>query len=199
MDSIENPNPNEASKWYVLQALSGRETHAFSLLHIRCEQDRQAGIDNGIDELHIPEDLIDTGRKNREGKPILRGKKRFPGYILIKVRLFDATGERDAHTWEVIHRTQGIIGFIGKEKPVEIKQEQVNEMLATSASADKPKQRVDYKIGETVQLLCKSFLGYEGVIENIDLEHNRLKVSVNMFGRSTPLEIGIDEVERPKK
>ncbi len=199
------------SKWYVLQALSGQEDRAMERLKLRIEQDKAVGIDSGIDDLQIPVDMIDTGRKTKDHKPVLRAKKRYPGYILIKCRLYDQYGERIAATWELINQTQGIIGFVGYNEPamkdqernmrpmhpVEIPRHEIEEMLRHQEEANEPKRKIDYKIGETVQLRGSAFVGYEGVIENIDNEHGRLKVSVSMFGRSTPVEVGIDEVERP--
>jgi len=198
METFDTPSGSMQGKWYVLQALSGQENRALERLKISCEQDRQQGIDNGIESMQIPVDKIDTGRKDKSGKPILRDKKRFPGYILVKARLFQADDERDPHTWEIIHRTQGVIGFIGKDRPVEIKQEQVDEMMAASASAERPKQRVDYVVGEKVLIREEPFMGYKGEIVDIDLEHNTLKLLVSVFsdGGFTPVDLPIDAVER---
>lgn len=199
------------SKWYVLQALSGQEERAMERIKLQIEQAKAVGLDSGIDDLQIPVDMIDTGRKNKQHKPILRAKKRYPGYVLIKCRLYDQFGERIAATWELINQTQGIIGFVGYNEPtakdqernmrpmhpVEIPRHEIEEMLRSQEEEVVPKRKIDYKIGETVRLQGGGFMGYEGVIEAVDNEHGRLKVSVNMFGRSTPVDIGIDEVERP--
>lgn len=206
MDGIQTEG-----KWYVLQALSGQEERAMERMKLQIEELTQQGIDGGVDDLRIPVDMIDTGRKTKDHKPVLRAKKRYPGYILIKCRLYDENGERVSSTWELINRTQGVIGFVGyssaqgkdRERdmrtmhPVPIPQHEIDEMLRSQEEESKPKRKIEYRIGESVLLRGSAFVGYEGVIENVDNEHGRLKVSVNMFGRSTPVEVGIDEVERP--
>ena len=190
-------NDKTQSQWYVLQALSGQEDRALKLLKNKCDEDQAQGIDNGIDELQIPVDKIES-RNKTTNKVVVRDRKRYPGYILIKVRLYDECGERKAETWDIIKGTQGVIGFIGGDKPVQLSRHDIAEMLKSESEAAKPRPRIQYKVGEKVQLKGSAFVGYEGEIESIDNEHDRLKVSVNIFGRSTPVEIGFDEVERPQ-
>lgn len=190
-------NDKTQSQWYVLQALSGQEDRAYNLLKNKCADDQAQGIDNGIDELQIPVDKIES-RNKATNKVVVRDRKRYPGYILIKVRLYDELGERKPETWDLIKGTQGVIGFIGGDKPVQLSQHDIAEMLKSESEASKPRPRIQYKIGEIVQLKGSAFVGYQGEIEGIDNERDRLKVSVNIFGRSTPVEIGIDEVERPQ-
>lgn len=190
-------NEKTQAQWYVLQSLSGQENRALKLLQGRIEADREMGIDTGIEDLQIPVDKIESRRKS-DNKVIVRDRKRYPGYILIKVNLFQEDGERRAETWDLIRNTQGIIGFIGGDKPVQLSAADVMEMLKGEGEAEKPRPRIQYKVGESVLLKGSAFVGYEGVIESIDNERARLKVSVNIFGRSTPVIIGIDEVERPQ-
>ena len=190
-------NDKTQSQWYVLQALSGQEDRAFKALKQRCDEDAAQGLDNGIDDLQIPVDKIES-RNKTTNKLIVRDRKRYPGYLLIKVRLYDELGTRKPETWDLIKGTQGIIGFVGGEKPVQISAAEIAEMLKSESEASKPRPRIQYKLGEKVLLKGSAFVGYEGEIEAIDNEHDRLKVSVNIFGRSTPVEISIDEVERPQ-
>lgn len=190
-------NDKTQSQWYVLQALSGQEDRAYNLLKHKCDEDLANGIDNGIDELQIPVDKIES-RNKATNKVVIRDRKRYPGYILIKVRLYDEFGHRKPETWDIIKGTNGIIGFVGGDKPAQMSQHDIAEMLKSESEAAKPRPRIQYKVGETVLLKGSAFVGYSGEIESIDNEHDRLKVSVNIFGRSTPVEIGIDEVERPQ-
>jgi transcriptional antiterminator NusG len=185
------------SAWYVIQVMSGQENRVLARLNTKREANRAAGIDDGVEEIQIPVDRVETRRKS-DSKVVVKERKRFPGYILIKASLYDEQGERKAETWDLVRNTDGVIGFIGGASPARLSEADVANMMKMEAEGATPKPRIQYKIGETVQLKGSAFVGYEGVIESIDNERQRLKVSVNIFGRATPVEIGIDEVERPQ-
>ncbi len=189
-------NDKTQAQWYVLQALSGQENRVQTLINNRREQDMALGIDDGVEDVRIPIDRVETRRKS-DNKAIIMERKRYPGYVLVKARLYQEDGNLNPTVWDLIKGTAGVIGFIGGEKPVQLPQADVDEMLRSEGDAEKPKPRIQYNIGETVLLKGSAFVGYEGVIEAIDNDRARLKVSVSMFGRSTPVEIGINEVERP--
>ena len=192
----------QQANWYVLQVMSGQENRVYNLLKNEMDYDHAPAIE----DLQIPVDKIEKRGKDgkvkvKDGKVEVIERKRYPGYILIKVRLTDGDGGLVPEVWQQIRSVQGVIGFLGssksKPKPTPIPEEEVVMMLKGNGEAERPRPRIQFKIGEKVLLKGSAFMGYEGVVENIDEERARLKVSVNMFGRSTPIEIGIDEVERP--
>ena len=183
--------------WYVIQVMSGQENRVLARLNAQREANRAEGIEDGVEEIQIPTDKVETRRKT-DNKVVIKERKRFPGYILIKACLYDDEGERKPATWDLVRNTEGVIGFIGGATPARLSEADVANMLRMEEEGATPKPRIQYKIGETVQLKGSAFVGYEGVIESIDNERQRLKVSVNIFGRATPVEIGIDEVERPQ-
>ena len=192
----------QQANWYVLQVMSGQENRVYNLLKNEMDYDHAPAIE----DLQIPVDTIEKRGKDgkikmKDGKPEVIERKRYPGYILIKVRLLDDEGHLVPAVWDQVKSVQGVIGFLGSSKsqpkPTPLPEEEVVMMLKGSGEAERPRPRIQFKIGEKVLLKGSAFMGYEGVVENIDEERARLKVSVNMFGRSTPVEIGTDEVERP--
>ena len=189
--------------WYVIQVMSGQENRVLARLNAQREANRAIGVEDGVEEIQIPTDKVETRRKT-DNKVVVKERKRFPGYILIKACLFDDNDQKQPETWDLIKNTDGVIGFLGEGRgeregrPARLSEADVANMLRMEEEGATPKPRIQYKIGETVQLKGSAFVGYEGVIESIDNERQRLKVSVNIFGRATPVEIGIDEVERPQ-
>ena len=190
---------NDATKgaWFVLQAMTGQEEKALETLVLQRDYDKQQGIDDGIGDVRVP--MVKEEKRDKNNKLVVRNKKRYPGYVLIQLQLFNEEGLIRSEVWDLVKGTPGIIGFVGGAKPAALSDEEVAEMLRveeeTMNSAPKPK--VDYKVGDTVRLIGNSaFIGYEGVIESVDGERQRLKVSVNIFGRATPTEIGYEDVER---
>lgn len=183
------------AKWYVLQVMSGQENRVQKSLQLRCEADIQAGKMNGVLEVVIPSERVEN-RKN--GKKIVRERKLYPGYLLIKLDLHDADGRVRPDTWSTVLEVQGVIGFIGKDRPVPISDEEVAVMMQqVEQAAEKPKPKIVYTIGETVVIKEGPFENFEGVIESVDTDRQRLKVSVSIFGRSTPVEVETWQVERP--
>lgn len=180
------------AQWYVLQAMSGQENKVFNSLTTRIEQDRLAGIDNGIEELVIPTEKVEERRNN---KKVVRERKLYPGYLLIKVCLYRGDGELEPMAWRTINETQGVIGFVGGSTPTPLPPDDVALMLKQKEEEEKP--AIIYQVGETVIIRDGAFEGYEGIIESIDSVRQRLKVSASIFGRSTPIEVEIWQVERP--
>ncbi|MFA6815157.1 MAG: transcription termination/antitermination protein NusG [Lentisphaeria bacterium] len=185
-----------AAQWYVLQVMSGQENKVMKFLTYRCEMDKQNGIDNGIHELNMPTERVEE--RSSAGKKIVRDRKLYPGYLLVKVRLFDDYGKLDPIVWGIINETQGVISFIGGDHPVSLAEDEVAEMLKqTQTKDDKPKAKVTYHIGETITIIDGAFENFEGIIETVDEERSKLQVSVSIFGRSTPVEVEFWQVERP--
>jgi len=197
MDSTQND-----AQWYVVQTMSGQENHAQAGLLRRIELDQREGIDDGILEVVIPQKEV-TERKS--GKNITVKKKLYPGYLLVKCRLIQEDGKLNSATWTIIKDMNGVIGFVGaknnSEKPVPpppLMENEVQQMLGQcSTTNEKPAPKVNYKVGETVIIREGAFENFEGTVDSIDNERQKLKLSVNVFGRSTPVEAEFWQVERP--
>jgi len=189
---------NFQAKWYVLQVMSGQEKRVYNLLKNEMDFEQAPAIK----DLQVPVDRFEKRGKDgklmvdKDGKPKFIERNRYPGYILIKVHVLDENDKLIPEVWEQIKAVQGVIGFVGaREKPTEIPESEVIMMLQGNGESEKPRPRIPFKVGDCVLLKGSAFIGYEGVIENINENRGRLKVAVNMLGHSIPVEIGIDEVD----
>jgi len=188
------------SQWYVLQVMSGQEKHAETLLQQKREEAAYEGIDIGIDDLRIPIDMVEVTRTNKKGnekRVVKEARKRYPGYMLIQARLYGEDGMIVPEVWDLIKNTQGIIGFVGGDHPVMLNEEETAEMLHSDEEESAVKKpRVLFSVGENVVIKSGAFLGFNGIIDAIDNEHARLKVSVDFLGRTTSIELENSEVEK---
>lgn len=185
----------DTAQWYVLQVMSGQENRVCKSLQYRTTVDQSNGIDNGIIEVVVPTERIEE--RKGSGKKVVRDRKLYPGYVLIKVRLFDSEDKLIPETWGLIRETNGIIGFIGGEHPVPLPQEEIDKMLQQGAEENvAPKPAVEFTLGETVVIREGAFENIEGTVVKIDQIRQILGVSINMFGSSTIVEIDYRQVDR---
>lgn len=188
----------DTAQWYVLQVMSGQENRVSKSLQYRIAEDQANGIDNGIIEIVIPTERIED--RKGSGKKVVRDRKLYPGYVLIKVRLFDLENKLIPETWGLIRETNGIIGFIGGEHPVPLPQEEIELMLKQGTEENvTPKPAVEFTLGETVVIREGAFENIEGTVVKIDQMRQILGVSINMFGSSTIVEIDFRQVDRSVK
>jgi len=184
----------EEAKWYVVQTLSGQEFKVRDTLMRRRVTD---GFDERILDVRVPTERVS---EVRQGKRMTMNSKFFPGYILIQARLYQDDGKIDQEAWYFVRQTQGVIGFLGGGNPKPLSDVEAEEIFSqgagdeAEAAAARPK--VQYEIGETVIIRDGPFESFEGVIEGIDPERGRLRLSVSIFGRSTPVEVEYWQVER---
>ncbi len=193
------------SHWYVLQVMSGQENRALNLIQNQREQDVRDGIDDGVDDIKIPMDKVEVSQSTGKGmkRIVVKERKRYPGYILIQARLYMPASEDgneiklNPDVWDMIKNTQGVIGFVGGDRPVMLSQADVLEMLRSEEESEMSKPKVLFKVGEEVSIKKEGAMhGLGAVVEDVDNERGRLKVSVNMFGRATVIEVGPDELEK---
>lgn len=188
----------DTAQWYVLQVMSGQENRVCKSLQYRIAEDQANGIDNGIIEIVIPTERIED--RKGSGKKVVRDRKLYPGYVLIKVRLFDSEDKLIPETWGLIRETNGIIGFIGGEHPVPLPQEEIELMLKQGTEENvAPKPAVEFTLGEMVVIRDGAFENIEGTVVKIDPMRQILGVSINMFGSSTIVEIDFRQVDRSVK
>lgn len=177
--------------WFVLQTLTGQEQKVRNF--IEAEKGLQ-GLEEHFGEVLMPTEKVTSVR---QGKKTTVTKKLFPGYVFLEVALYDEERKIIEPVWTFIRGIQGAIGFLGGERPVPMRQHEVDEIRGVAAEQDaKPKPKIIFEPGETVRIVDGPFMSFSGTVEEIDPERGKLKVAVAIFGRSAPVELEYWQVER---
>lgn len=178
-------------EWFVLHTLSGQEMKVKESIERRKTAEE---LDEYIEEVLIPTEKVSEVKK---GKRTTTTRKFFPGYVLIRMALYDDNKDLIDRTWYFTQETPGIIGFVGGERPVPLRPDEVDNMLnQIEEKKEKVKPKVEFETGESVKITDGPFLNFTGVIDEIDPERGKLKVSVSIFGRNAPVELEYWQVER---
>lgn len=173
------------ARWYVLNVYAGYEKKVVSAIQ---EQAEKKGLSSYFEEMLVPSENVTEVRRGQKTEV---EKQYFPGYILIKMVMND-----DA--WHLVSNMPRVTNFLGaKGKPSPISQTEINRILNQSKDVIK-KVSVDssYEVGEVVRVSDGPFATFQGVVEGVDQDKNRLKVSVTIFGRPTPVDLEFSQVER---
>ena len=167
------------SNWYILQVYSGNEKKIEKELLAQVEK---KGLKNNIEKILIPsEEVIEM----KKGKKVSSERKFFPGYMLIQMIM-------DDEIWHIVRRLPKVYGFLGGKKgePIPVSQKEIDSILNQMKDGlEKPKPSVSFEIGEQVRVSDGPFSSFNGMVEEVDEEKARLKVSVSIFGRSTPVNL----------
>jgi len=173
-------------RWYVVHAFSGYEAKVKASLEERIER---FGMQDFFGEILVPtEEVVEM----RGGQQRRSERKFFPGYVLVNMELTD-------ETWHLVKDTPQVLGFIGgtEDKPAPITQKEADAILQrVQEGAEKPRPKVLFEPGEVVRVTDGPFNDFNGVVEEVDYDKSRLKVSVSIFGRSTPVELEFGQVEK---
>ncbi len=173
-------------RWYVVHAYSGFEKAVMRSLK---ERIARAHLEDYFGDIVVPtEEVVEM----REGKKYKSDRKLLPGYVLVQMEM---TGD----TWHLIKETPKVIGFIGGtlEKPVPISDREAESILRrVQEGSDKPKPKILFEIGQVVRVTDGPFKDFNGSVEEVNYEKNRLRVAVSIFGRSTPVELEFGQVEK---
>ena len=180
-----------ASEWYTIQTLSGQEQTAEKSLHKRIAEEEMSEY---INEVLVPmEKVVEV----RGGKKTVTQRKLYPGYIFIDMQLYDEEKRLLAPPWDFIRNTQGIIGFLGGERPIATPAADIDDIKAQVADSEETeKPKVNFEVGEEVKINDGPFQNYNGAVEEMDAESGKLKVTIDIFGRSTPVELEYWQVEK---
>ncbi len=175
-----------AKRWYVVQTYSGFENQVKRSLE---ERIRHSGMEDKFGEVLVPtEEVVEM----REGQKRKSERKFFPGYVLIQM-------EMDESTWHLVKSAPRVLGFIGgtSDRPAPISDKEAEAILnRVQEGAEKPRPKILFEPGEVVRITEGPFNDFDGVVEEVDYDKSRLRVSVTIFGRSTPVELEFSQVEK---
>ena len=178
------------SRWYIIHAYSGFENKVKDA--ILAEANRLQ-LTSQVEQVEVPTEKV---TEIRRGKKVTSDRKFFPGYVLAKLSMSD-------QVYHLVKNTPKVTGFLGPNgKPQAISDAEAARILSTkeeaAAAAPKQKVNVDYEIGDSVKVLDGPFASFNGIVEELDFDRSRVKVSVSIFGRATPVELEFEQVERVK-
>ena len=169
----------EEAKWYVVHTYSGYENTVKATIEKTVETRH---LENLIHVVSIP---METVTELTDNGPKTYDRKVFPGYVLVKMVMTD-------EDWYIIKNVRGVTGFItsGSTKPTPLTEDEVYQL-----GVEKREIVVGYDVGDTVSIVDGPLTGFNGVVELLDIEKNKVRVTVSMFGRETPVELELDQVE----
>ncbi len=174
-----------AHRWYIVHAYSNFEKKVADA--IRTEAER-TGLTDCFEEILVPtEQVIEV----RRGRKVETERKNFPGYVLVKMDMTDAA-------YHLVKDTKSVVGFLGDSgKPQPVPQREIDRIMDTAEeSGERPRPTITYEIGEKVKVTDGPFESFLGEVQDVDHENARLKVSVSIFGRETPVELEYAQVAK---
>ncbi|MHB9101784.1 MAG: transcription termination/antitermination protein NusG [Sulfuricella sp.] len=175
-----------AMRWYVVHAYSGYEKSVQRALQERIER---AGMQDRFGQILVPvEEVVEM----KLGQKSISERKFFPGYVLVQM-------EMDDETWHLVKNTAKVTGFVGgsAQKPTPISEKEVAALMQQiQDGVEKPRPKVLFEVGEAVRVKEGPFTDFNGMVEEVNYDKSRLRVSVLIFGRSTPVELEFNQVEK---
>jgi transcriptional antiterminator NusG len=173
-------------RWYVVHAYSGQEK---SIQQALLERIRRSGMAEKFGQVLVPvEEVVEM----KAGQKAISERRFFPGYILVQMEMTD-------ETWHLVKSTPKVTGFVGgtANKPTPITQKEVDAILQqVQEGVEKPRPKVLFEMGEAVRVKEGPFTDFHGNVEDVNYEKSKLRVSVTIFGRSTPVELDFSQVEK---
>ncbi|MEH3046442.1 transcription termination/antitermination protein NusG [Sphingomonas adhaesiva] len=177
------------ARWYIIHAYSGFEGKVRDSI---MSEAARMGLEQLVEQIEVPTETVTEARR---GKKISVERKFMPGYVLAKLAMND-------DVYHLVKNTPKVTGFLGSSgKPQPISDAEAARMLNSkeeTAAAPKTKVKVDYEIGDAVKVLEGPFASFNGTVEELDFDKSKVKVSVSIFGRATPVELDFEQVERSK-
>jgi len=186
MNAETNAQSNPRHKWYIVHAYSNFEKKVAESIR---EQAAQQGLAENFSDILVPtEDVVEI----RRGRKVNAERKFFPGYVLVEMEMND-------ESWHLVKSTPKVTGFVGgtANKPAPISEKEVEKIMQQmQEGVDKPRPKVLFEIGEVVRVKEGPFTDFHGSVEDANYEKNKLRVSVTIFGRATPVELDFAQVEK---
>ncbi|MFN3829639.1 transcription termination/antitermination protein NusG [Tepidimonas ignava] len=178
--------PAEGMRWYVVHAYSGMEKAAERNIRERVQR---AGMQHKFGRILVPtEEVVEI----KNGVKRTTERKFFPGYVLVEMVM-------DDDTWHLVKNTSKVTGFVGgaRNRPSPISEEEVQKIIGQmQEGADRPKHKIEFEVGELVRVKEGPFADFNGTVEEVNYDKNKLRVSVTIFGRATPVELEFNQVEK---
>ena len=172
-------------KWYVLHTYSGYENKVKKNLLTRIET---MGLENNVFDIKIPTETVTEIKDG--GRRIDSEKKVFPGYVLVRM-------EMDDRSWAAVRNTPGVTGFVGSQgNPAPLTRDEYNKIMKRTSPETVRKTSTDLEVGESVKVISGPFAEFDGVVSEVSPEANKVKVSISLFGRETPVELSFEQVSR---
>ncbi|MBM3359504.1 MAG: transcription termination/antitermination protein NusG [Betaproteobacteria bacterium] len=175
-----------SKRWYVVHAYSGFEKSVQRTLQDRI---RRSGMEDKFGQILVPvEEVVEL----KSGQKSISERKFFPGYILVEMEMTD-------ETWHLVKNTPKVTGFVGgtAHRPTPISEKEVQNILhQIQEGVEKPRPKVLFEVGEAVRVREGPFADFHGNVEDVNYDKNKLRVSVTIFGRSTPVELDFGQVEK---
>jgi transcription termination/antitermination protein NusG len=184
-DDADTVKSNPRHKWYIVHAYSNFEKKVAESIR---EQAKSQGLEDAFSEILVPtEDVVEI----RRGRKVNAERKFFPGYVLVKMDLSD-------EAYHLIKNTPKVTGFLGSgSKPMPVSEKEVARIIgAIEEGVERPKPTITFEIGEAVRVIDGPFASFNGSVEQVDEERARLRVTVSIFGRATPVELEYAQVEK---
>ncbi len=192
-DSVENIStetpPQPETKWYVLRVVSGKERKVKEYLDKEISRSNYQTV---VRQVFLP---VEKVYKVQNGKKVMRERNYYPGYVMVEVQ----EGKMTDELRDLIVHTNSVMHFLGKENPIALRKTEVNKMLGRMdemAENGGVNMIEPYIVGETIKIVEGPFNDFNGVIEEVNDEKKKLKVTVKIFGRSTPVELNYMQVEK---
>lgn len=193
-DVVETPSSaapdakpaNPDLRWYVVHAYSGMEKAVERNI---LERINRAGMQNKFGRILVPmEEVVEV----KNGQKRTTERKFFPGYVLVEMIM-------DDESWHLVKHTNKVTGFVGgaKNRPAPISEEEVMKIVnQMQEGSEKPRHKVEFEVGEYVRVKDGPFTDFNGSVEEVNYEKNKVRVAVTIFGRSTPVELEFSQIEK---
>ncbi len=179
------------AQWFALHTLSGQENK----VKMYIEKFKKAEeLDDHIFDVLLPTEVVS---EVKGGKKSTKVRKLYPGYVFIHAKLFGEDGNLINKPWYFVKETTGVIGFVGGDRPAALRQSEIDEIYSRiEAASGKEVPKIQYAVGEEVKITDGAFASLTGRIDEVDPDRGKLKVSVSIFGRFTPVELEYWQVQR---
>ena len=172
-----------ANSWYVVHTYSGYEDRVKASIE---DNIKRRGLEEKITQVLIPTEKVVELKSGKKREAV---KKFYPGYILVEMDLND-------DTWRLVNSTPRVTGFVGGEHPSPLLKEEIEVIIEQIEKGTATQVKAEYDRGDSVRIIDGAFNNFNGYVDEIDYDHNKLRVMVTIFGRQTPVELNFLQVEK---